>query len=112
MLARLRHSSGVKIAAKKTTDRCRSGPLQIVHDGLEAFQDFRECSTWFERCRLEARVGGERLAQVFADAPTGKRFPSPPPPFGLSLKQRLPFLASAAILYPCRRFFVTAWRAL
>ncbi|MEO6755207.1 MAG: hypothetical protein ABIZ04_24110 [Opitutus sp.] len=102
----------MKIAAKKTTDWRKSGPLQIVRDGMEALQDLRGCYTWFERCRLEAHVGRERLVPVFAYAPMGKRFRAPPPPSGLSLKQRLFFLASAAILYPCWLFFVTAWSAL
>lgn len=138
MPARLRHSSGVKIAAKKTTDRCKHsetilrgqravdisinsergetrhsrawfGPPQIVRCGMEAF---RECYTWFERCRLEARVGRERLVLGFAYAPTGKLFRASLPPFGLSLNQRLLFLASVAILYPRWPFFVAAWRAL
>ena len=92
----------MKIAAKKTTNRrkhtesilpnrsgvdvsitsergetrhyqARSVTLQIVRGGMEVLQDFRGCYAWFKRCRMEARVGGERLVLGFATGVVSSR---------------------------------------
>ena len=92
----------MKIAAKKTTERskhtesilpdrsgvdvsitsergetrhyqARSVTLQIVRGGMEVLQDFRGCYAWFKRCRMEARVGRERLVLGFATGVVSSR---------------------------------------
>ncbi len=92
----------MKIAAKKTSDRrrhtentlparrgvdvsitsergetrhfqARSVTLQIVRGGMEVLQDFRGCYAWFKRCRMEARVGRERLVLGFATGVVSSR---------------------------------------
>lgn len=81
----------MKIADKKTTDRrgvdvsitsergetrhfqARSVTLQIVRGGMEVLQDFRGCYAWFKRCRMEARVGRERLVLGFATGVVSSR---------------------------------------
>ena len=102
MSGRFRHSSGVKIAAKKTTERrnltesilpdrsgvdvsitsergetrhyqAQSVTLQIVRGGMEVLQDFRGSYAWFKRCRLEARVGRECLVLGFATGVVASR---------------------------------------
>ena len=49
---------------------------------------------------------------IFVYAPMGGMWQAPAPPFGLELNLWLFFFASAAILYPCWPFSVSAWRAL
>ena len=95
MSGRIRHNSGVKPVAFETSGELesteavpfdRSGvgvsitsehgetrhyqaqsvTLQIVRGGMEVLQDQRGCYAWFERCRLEASVGRERLVLGFA----------------------------------------------
>ncbi len=95
MSGRFRHNNGVKPAAFETSDQpghtarvlsdesavdiaitsergdtrryqAQSVTLQIVRGGMEVLQDYRGCYAWFERCRLEARVGRERMVLGFA----------------------------------------------
>ena len=49
---------------------------------------------------------------IFIYAPMGSMFKAPTPPFGVPLDLWLFFFASAAIVYPSRPFFVSAWRQL
>jgi hypothetical protein len=67
--ASFRRAVDVSITSERGETRhyqTRSVTLQIVRDGMEVLLDFCGCYARFERCRLEAHVGRERLVPGFA----------------------------------------------
>ncbi len=53
--------------------QAQSVTLQIVRGGMEVLQDQRGTYAWFERCRLEARAGRERLVLSLASGVVSSR---------------------------------------